>query len=90
MCFLQKGLISLTLRTELPEQMQLSLVLNLVEKNDWSTVGITAYEEGDQRDFNNFLKTIVVRRPIWSRLFHLQDDDFSGLKKQMTLESKKE
>lgn len=59
------------------------LVLDQAKKYNWATVGITAFGEQNHKEFLDILKSRSYKEPTWIRLFHLQDDDFSELKKQM-------
>lgn len=59
--------------------------IELAEKKGWEKIGITAFGEGKHEDFLDILKARGSRHPLWIRLFHLEENDFSGLKEKMEL-----
>jgi hypothetical protein len=61
-------------------------ILRISQENGWQNIGITAFGLGNHGEFLRLLKEADMKKPIWIRIFHLEDDDFSMLKEKMKRE----
>jgi hypothetical protein len=65
----------------------LERLLDQAEKRGWYKIGVTAFGLGDHVEFMDVLGKRKPSKPTWLRIFHLEEGDFSGLKKKMSLEN---
>lgn len=59
----------------------LKRVFEVAQKRQWLTVGVTAFGEGQHKEFLPFLQTQQIETPLWLRFFHIEQDDFKVIQK---------
>jgi hypothetical protein len=64
-------------------EKSLDLALTVLEKKKWKTVGLTAFGQGDHKNFLDILTGKYFTDPVWLRFFHVGRNDFHGLIEQI-------
>jgi hypothetical protein len=57
-------------------------LLQMCEQRKWEIVGTTAFGEGEHSEMIGILENWTGQLPKWIRIFHLDSQDFEGLKQQ--------
>ena len=70
-------------RTGWSAEKTLHRVLDLIEKKNWSVVGVTAFGQNDHKNFLEILTRYEPSHPVWLRIFHVEKNDFNELIKMM-------
>ena len=61
----------------------LEMLLDRISHISCKIIGTTAFGQGQHQEYLSILGNTVIQKPLWLRFFHVDIDDFSGLKKMM-------